>query len=576
MFEIWTKRVSTIKLSSMRIANGFARLPAEYQEVEYIESSWTQYIATWYNPKTTTEFEIEYEIVSYNQRYCVPMWTRKDHNLNAYYFWYENNNNSYYGFWNNKADPSSVDFHWVWVKRKITYHNNILSNWTQSVTVATNQQPYWNIVIFWEEHNWNVQELWVMKIYMFKLREWNDLIRDFVPCYRVLDWVIWLYDLANGQFYSNVWTWTFVKWRDIMYGINSHTLRYYPFASNVADRAGQWATGTVNGTVTYSDNWIAVSWDSGYVTWMTNWIANRDTYTQIFRARYSSFPDNYWLLIWDSSNYNTNSSFALELWGSSGTNNVRYYNFSWSTDVLWSAQWDIPSDTYFHLYVITADNGVYKMYRDGELVCTGESSWVTINDKPNMNLWRSSYYWSQREWYGEIKDYIVEDRPRDAERIREFYAMYNCIDLVSTVETTRTLNNNQYFYWVNITTKKTLKLKWIKFYWTTGWDVSGTLRITFWPYADSPSYNEFSISSVNSLQDYIYRFNSPYDLASWDTISISFKVSDTGRLLMNNNWDITFPVDWKNVTFNYWVHTASTNGQNTTYSYGIKWVITWG
>ena len=186
-------------------------VPAEYQAVEYIQASWSQYISTWYNPKQTTEFEIEYEIVSYNQRYSVPMWTRYQHNVQAYYFWYENNNNSYYWFWNNKADPSSVAFHWIWIKRKITYHNNVLSNWTQSVTVATNQQPYWTIRVFAEEQAWSVQETAAMKLYMFKLWEWSTLIRNFIPCYRKSDNVIWLRERETKTFFTNAWTWTFTK-----------------------------------------------------------------------------------------------------------------------------------------------------------------------------------------------------------------------------------------------------------------------------------------------------------------------------------------------------------------------------
>lgn len=188
---------------------------SDYQEVEYIQASWTQYISTLYNPKQTTEFEIDYQIVSYISTYWIPMWTRYEHNNQAYYFWYTNNNRSYYWFWNNKADPSTVYFHWVWTRRKITYHSNVLSNWTQSVTVATNQQPYWYMRVF-AEQSWSaVQEQCSMKLYSFKLREGSTLIRDFIPCYRKSDNVIWLFDKVNNYFYVNAWSWTFTKWANV-------------------------------------------------------------------------------------------------------------------------------------------------------------------------------------------------------------------------------------------------------------------------------------------------------------------------------------------------------------------------
>lgn len=427
MFEIWTKRVTAIKLSSMRSVSGFSRLPAEYQEVEYIESDWNAYINVWILAKNMVKINlVASDFVMWSSyadsNSIIVFWTT------ASSWWCSSTYYTYnwarlrYHMWISWWPHDDCNCPQSWTNNVIEY------NWTTWFTVngvawtrvwtdpsRTNADNY--PICFW--YCWNNSHS-KYKMYDLKITA-NDWEHIFVPCYRVLDWVIWLYDLANGQFYSNVWTWTFVKWRDILYGINSHTLRYYPFASNVADRAGQGATGTVNWTVSYSDNWIVISWDSGYVTWMTNWIANRDTYTQIFRARYTSFPDNYWLLIWDSSNYNTNSSFAFETWGD-GSWYFRVYNFIGSWDVIWAGQ-DTPRDTYFHLWVITADHWSYKLYKDGELYLEWITTW-TINNQPNMNLWRSSYYWSQREWYGEVKDYIVEDIPRSAQKIKDFYNMY--------------------------------------------------------------------------------------------------------------------------------------------------------
>ena len=187
----------------------------DYQEVEYIQSSGTQYINTNYNPKTTTEFEIDYYINSYVGQYASPFWTRYAHNNQAYYIWFENTDVSYYCFWNNKVSTSTVTFSWVGTRKHITYHNNILSNGNESVIVATNQQPYWNMVIFAENNQWTVKEFADIKLYSFKLREWSTLIRDYIPCYRKSDNVIWLYDFVNNQFYTNAWTWTFTKWPDV-------------------------------------------------------------------------------------------------------------------------------------------------------------------------------------------------------------------------------------------------------------------------------------------------------------------------------------------------------------------------
>lgn len=53
------------------------------------------------------------------------------------------------------------------------------------------------------------------KLYSCKIWDNGTLVRDFIPCYRKSDSVIWLYDKVNNQFYTNSWTWTFTKWGNV-------------------------------------------------------------------------------------------------------------------------------------------------------------------------------------------------------------------------------------------------------------------------------------------------------------------------------------------------------------------------
>lgn len=189
---------------------------AKYQEVEYIQSSWTQYIDTWYTPTTSTEFNVTYQWVSYIWTFNTVFWCRRDYNDDAYYIWYTQTwDASYYCFWDNRSHPSAVRFWWNGNIFNITYTNNILSNGTDSITVTTNTNPLWSIYIFSWNWAWTSSEYWALKLYSFKLTTgWTD-VRDFVPCYRKSDNEIWLYDLVNNQFYTNAGTWTFTKWPDV-------------------------------------------------------------------------------------------------------------------------------------------------------------------------------------------------------------------------------------------------------------------------------------------------------------------------------------------------------------------------
>jgi hypothetical protein len=55
-----------------------------------------------------------------------------------------------------------------------------------------------------------------MRVNLFKIySDANTIERDLVPCYRIADGVIWMYDLTNDQFYTNSGSWTFTKWPDV-------------------------------------------------------------------------------------------------------------------------------------------------------------------------------------------------------------------------------------------------------------------------------------------------------------------------------------------------------------------------
>ena len=54
-----------------------------------------------------------------------------------------------------------------------------------------------------------------MKVYRLKLYENNTLVREYVPCYRISDNEIGLYELVNNVFYPNNGTGTFNKGNDI-------------------------------------------------------------------------------------------------------------------------------------------------------------------------------------------------------------------------------------------------------------------------------------------------------------------------------------------------------------------------
>lgn len=54
------------------------------------------------------------------------------------------------------------------------------------------------------------------RLYSFKAYKDWVLFRDMIPCYDRSNWEIWMYDTINDVFYTNQWTWSFIKWPDVV------------------------------------------------------------------------------------------------------------------------------------------------------------------------------------------------------------------------------------------------------------------------------------------------------------------------------------------------------------------------
>jgi len=188
---------------------------AWYKRVEYIQSSWTQYINTWISANQYLSFEADFQA----------MWTTNEQTLFWARTWSSTNR-----FW---LMIYSWKFHMmVWNTSSSSWDKAIdtnrhqgsvfLNNWTatwtfdwnsDTISVWTSVYVSQNFLLFKINYNgWNCP----MRIFSFKLYIWNsNLVRDFRPAYRKSDNVIWLLDIQNKVFYTNSWSWTFTKWSDI-------------------------------------------------------------------------------------------------------------------------------------------------------------------------------------------------------------------------------------------------------------------------------------------------------------------------------------------------------------------------
>ena len=267
--KIWNTDISKIK-----IASGLTpRLPSAYQEVEYIESTGTQHINTGVIPSTQT-YTAELDIAS----------TKNGSEYRAFGIWWTTwfrcwQDSSWHwdtGFWFSYS-PSTYSLN---TKTHCTMSN--VNSWTSTNT------GLW-LFAMGENGSYASNRHWWYKIYYCKI--WNNwtLIRDFVPCYRIADSVIWMYDLVNDTFYINSWSWTFSKWADVG-GTYIDIKKVYLGSTQVRPTLAPWErpdldTYTLLSSTTLSPwftypHWIAVSWDGTKLyIWPASWSVAQYTMT---------------------------------------------------------------------------------------------------------------------------------------------------------------------------------------------------------------------------------------------------------------------------------------------------------
>lgn len=426
--KIWNTDISKIK-----IASGLTpRLPSVYQEVEYIESSWTQYIDTWMAFTNNTTVSLDINITTAPSWWTGVIWAQKNNIDTSWAIWVNTNAGTYqhwtaFGDWNSgpllnqrviySNDATHLYINWASVKT--------ISNWWTFTTPVN-----WTIFkVNYQNSTW-FQYLVKAKLYNCKVYESWTLVRDFVPCYRKNDTEIWLYDLVNDVFYTNQWSWIFTKWADVNLPYKeikkvylgstqvrpsgwwwwqpwANTLAYRPLSSDLNDYS--WNNhhfSATSWTYSFSDNMCTlqratISW------WSLNWLSNDFTvnmWTSWFWAN-SAFMfsvDNGWYPSWQL--------YWGWPWTEVGFNMIYNNNFYWAYKPSYWGVW-------VHLFTWIKTATTITLYIDGVQQDQTTGTFWTFTWHNNTWLWRN-VFWS---WTGTCWEIIIEDKARTAQEILDYY-----------------------------------------------------------------------------------------------------------------------------------------------------------
>ncbi len=394
-----------------------ARLPAEYQEVEYIQSSWTQYINTWayINPDYT--IEMKFEITS-NERYNTFFGTRT--NWKQRFIWRtENVRNGVFFIQRSTGVNDTTTYgyeYWEWAFSTNTIYTikmnkELYLNWTLKKTFSnsTSSTLYDNpVYLFALDSDWGTYDYFYWKSYYCKLwDDSNNLIKDLVPCYRIADWEIWMYDLVTDTFFTNQGTWTFAKGNDV-WGLQekqlrpsewqpwANTIAYFPLKTDQLDVTGNYtlsATGTQQ-TVGYQFNTAC-----GF------------SYETAVAEKYFS----YWVNVSSSTRcaLGINNYWAFRLnWRNNATTYERFVFKNSGGSFYESSDLNLSYGTRYHIAYSIDWSGNYNGFINGSSVYSGTQSFAlfTVSNIINNTTWNII-----------LSDIIIESEPRTATQVSDYF-----------------------------------------------------------------------------------------------------------------------------------------------------------
>lgn len=181
------------------------RLPGAYQEVEYIQSTGTQYIDTGFSPNGATGVEISLGNVTvngvlfgaYNSTWTTGYGMYCNANLNFWYHYYSNSQISF---------TPPTNFIMKFEKGK-TIINGVQKASISQKTFTVSK----NLYLFAGNMAGSLEQPTQCKLYYAQIYDDGVLRSHYIPCYRRSDGEIGLYDLVRKEFKTNQGNGTFIK-----------------------------------------------------------------------------------------------------------------------------------------------------------------------------------------------------------------------------------------------------------------------------------------------------------------------------------------------------------------------------
>ena len=215
-YKVWDK--------NRKVLEGYCKqgdLPSEYQQVEYIESTGTQYIDTNVNADYKLSVLAEFSLTEFGNAFGAIGSASGLGNRHHFNFTSNQGIRYYYTGTNVNTVQLFSPGEELGIKHKYfidIYNSKVQIDDGTLENIDTRSEFDIGINYWLFRRNANSDSLKTyskIKLYNFKMYKENVLVRNFIPCYRKSDSVIGLYDTINNVFYTNDGTGTFGKGSDV-------------------------------------------------------------------------------------------------------------------------------------------------------------------------------------------------------------------------------------------------------------------------------------------------------------------------------------------------------------------------
>lgn len=217
MYDLVTKKLFTNQGTGNFVEGPVVfKLPSEYEEMEYIEGTGTQWIDVGVKANQDTKAEIKFEITGNAPGYGAVFGSRTSYNNNAFNVWSKCGNGNIganyckAGAINSTiAQAANVTYYITLEKNKLSVNGNV-TTFTQNTNFTTPGNIYlFNIYGGDAISTGTSNRILIGKVYSFKLYNSDIIIRNMIPSKRKSDNVIGMYDIVSGQFFTNSGTGSF-------------------------------------------------------------------------------------------------------------------------------------------------------------------------------------------------------------------------------------------------------------------------------------------------------------------------------------------------------------------------------